>query len=85
LRRPILAGLTVGSVLGGLFGLAVVSFADCSGPDCTYQRVVGVVAHAAGAGVAGGAAGLLVHAVVRLLRRRGGNETRQPRNSRDSM
>jgi hypothetical protein len=64
-----LTGLTIGIALGGLFGLAVVSFADCAGPDCTYQRVVGVVAHAAGAGVVGATAGLLVLTLVRLLQR----------------
>ena len=63
------AGLAIGLVLGGLFGLAVVSFADCAGPDCTYQRVVGVLAHAAGVGVAGALAGLLAHAVVRSHQR----------------
>jgi hypothetical protein len=52
-RRLIVAGLTIGVVLGGLFGLAVVSFADCAGPDCLYQRMVGVSAHAVGVGVAG--------------------------------
>ena len=40
MRRLIVAGLTIGVALGGLFGLAVVSFADCAGPDCTYQRMV---------------------------------------------
>ena len=69
LRTVGLAGLTIGMALGGLFGLAVVSFADCAGPDCTYQRVVGVVGHAAGAGVATATAGLLVQALVRLLHR----------------
>jgi hypothetical protein len=63
-----LAGLTIGSALGGLFGLAVVSFADCAGPDCTYQRIVGVVAHTAGGGVAGATSGLLVGAFVRFFR-----------------
>jgi hypothetical protein len=64
-----LAGLTIGAVLGGLFGLAVVSFADCVGRDCTYQGVVGVIAHAASAGAIGAGAGLLVDALVRLRRR----------------
>jgi hypothetical protein len=63
-----LIGLTIGIALGGLFGLAVVSFADCAGPDCMHQRMLGVVAHAAGAGVAGATASLLVHAFVRLVR-----------------
>jgi hypothetical protein len=63
------AGLAIGLALGGLFGLAVVSFADCAGPDCTYQRVVGVLAHAAGVGVAGAIAGLLVEGLVRSVQR----------------
>ena len=69
--RGILAGLTIGVVLGGLFGLAVVSFADCIGPGCMYQRVFGVVAHAAGVGVIGAAGGLLVQTLVGLLQRFG--------------
>lgn len=68
-RTAGLAGLTIGAVLGGLFGLAVVSFADCAGPHCTYQRVVGVITHAAGVGVLGATAGLLVHSLVRLVQR----------------
>lgn len=69
LRTASLAGLTIGLLLGGLFGVAVVSFADCAGSDCTYQRVVGVLAHAAGVGVAGAIAGLFVQALVQLLHR----------------
>ena len=68
LRTVGLVGLTIGVAFGGVFGLAVVSFADCPRPDCSYQRIFGVVAHAAGAGVAGVAASLLVHAFVRLVR-----------------
>ena len=68
LRTVGLTGLTTGTALGGLFGLAVVSFADCAGPDCTYQRIVGVVGHAAGGGVAGGTASLLGHTFVRFVR-----------------
>ena len=68
MRTVGLMGLTIGIALGGLFGLAVVSFADCTGPDCTRQRVFGVVVHAAGAGVLGAAASLCVHTFVRLVR-----------------
>ena len=68
MRRLTLEGMTIGIVLGGLFGLAVISFADCAGPDCMYQRVVGVLGHAAGAGVAGATASLLAHGLVRSLR-----------------
>lgn len=70
LRTVGLAGL-IGVTLGGLFGLAVVSFADCAGTDCTYQRVVGVTAHAAGVGVVAATASLLVQTLVRLLPRFG--------------
>ena len=69
LRTPVLGGLAIGAALGGLFGLAVVSFADCAGPDCTYQRVVGVFGHAAGVGAAGALAGLLGQTLVRVLQR----------------
>jgi hypothetical protein len=64
-----LAGLTIGVALGGLFGLAVVSFADCAGPDCTYQRVVGVFAHAVGVGVASATASLLVRLLQQFRER----------------
>jgi hypothetical protein len=32
-RTAGVAGLTIGDALGGLFGLVVVSFADCAGTD----------------------------------------------------
>ena len=41
MRRLTLAGMTIGIVLGGLFGLAVVSVADCAGP---CRHVVGITA-----------------------------------------
>jgi hypothetical protein len=56
-RRLMVAGLTIGVVLGGLFGLAVISFADRAGSGCTDQRVVGFFAHAVGGGVAGAHSG----------------------------
>ena len=45
----------MGGVLGASFGVAVVSFADCAGPNCAYERIVGVLGHAA-SGAAGGVA-----------------------------
>lgn len=60
----------VGAAAGALFGFAVVMFADCARPDCTYERVLGVAGHgAAGAGV-GGIAGLVVDGARKLLVRR---------------
>ena len=61
-RRALLLGAAIGAAAGALFALAVVSLADCAGPRCGYERVVGVLGHAA----AGGAAGLLVGALLRL-------------------
>lgn len=69
-RRAARLGAGVGGALGALFGLAVVSFADCAGLNCTEERVIGVLAHAAaGAGV-GVALGLILLAMSRLLVRR---------------
>lgn len=65
LSSPVRRGAIVGGVIGAAFGLAVVSFADCSGSGCTSQRVIGV----AGLGIAGAAAGALVGSVISLVRR----------------
>ncbi len=61
--KSVRVGAAVGAAAGALFGLAVVLFGDCEGPDCVRQRIVGVLAHVAlgvpvGAalGLAGGAA-----------------------------
>ena len=62
--------MTIGIVFGGLFGLAVASFADGAGPDCMYQRTVGVLGHAAGAGVAGATASLIAGCVRSVRRHR---------------
>ena len=43
--RWVRAGALVGAAAGALFGLAVVGFADCEGPHCTRERVLGVLAH----------------------------------------
>jgi hypothetical protein len=63
------AGLGAGicGALGASFGLAVVSFADCAGPTCAYERIVGVLVHTAGGAGAGVALGLLLLATSRLL------------------
>ena len=49
------------TLLGAAFGLAVVLFADCAGPTCARERVLGVAMHAAiGAGVGLVLGGVLV-------------------------
>lgn len=40
--RHVWAGALAGGVAGTLFGLWVISVADCGGPGCTGERVVGV-------------------------------------------
>jgi hypothetical protein len=57
----------MGGALGTLFGLAVVSFADCAGPNCGYDRIIGVLGHAAGGAGGGVALGLLLLAARRVL------------------
>jgi hypothetical protein len=66
IARWLKIGLIVGAGAGTLFGLAVVCFADCEGPHCTKERIVGVLAHA-GLGGAGGLALGLVGGTVRRL------------------
>jgi hypothetical protein len=55
------------TVVGAAFGLAVVLFADCAGPTCARERVMGVALHAAiGAGIGlvlGGGIALLQHLI----------------------
>jgi hypothetical protein len=58
--------MSVGATLGGLFALAVVSFADCVEADCSVQRVVGVLGHAIAGGGLGTVAGLLLYLFNRL-------------------
>jgi len=69
LRRWTRIGAVCGGIAGTLFALAVVSFADCSGPHCNRERVTGVLLHLlAGIGV-GGAVGLLSASIRLALQR----------------
>ena len=60
---------TIGALLGGLLGtafaLAVVSFADCAGPACGRERVLGVLLYAA----LGSGAGTLLGVLAAWVRR----------------
>ena len=67
MKRILLIGAASGAVLGALFALAVISFADCAGPNCASERVTGILGHAA----AGAAAGLLLASLVGLAGRVG--------------
>ena len=62
MKRILLVGAIGGALLGTLFALAVVSFADCAGPNCGSERVIGVLGHAA----AGAAMGLLLGGIANL-------------------
>jgi hypothetical protein len=66
-RKAAGLGAGVGGALGASFGLAVVSFADCAGPNCAYERIIGVLGHTAGGAGAGGALGFLLLAISRVL------------------
>jgi hypothetical protein len=66
--RFLLRGAAVGATLGTLFAAAVVSFADCAGPNCDAERVIGLLGHAAGGALAGALLGLLALLLVRLAR-----------------
>jgi hypothetical protein len=67
IRKAAGLGAGIGGALGASFGLAVVSFADCARPNCAYERIVGVLGHTAGGAGGGGALGLLLLAISRVL------------------
>lgn len=67
LGRAMLIGAGSGAAAGALFALAVISLADCAGPSCTYERVIGVAGHAAGGALLGAALGLVAAAIGRLM------------------
>lgn len=69
LRRHLKIGAVIGAVLGFAFGTAVVALADCSGPHCFGERVMGVVGHGLAGAVAGALAGGAVHLVRRVTSR----------------
>ena len=69
--RPVGIGAAIGATLGALFAFAVISFADCAGPSCSYERMVGVLGHALAGALAGALLGLAVAMVARLRSRRG--------------
>jgi hypothetical protein len=63
--RHLRIGAAAGGVAGALFGLWVISIADCGGPGCTGERVIGV----AGNALDGAAVGALIGGLVYLIRR----------------
>ncbi len=65
LSRHLLIGSGIGAAAGAAFGLAVISLADCGGPNCSQERVVGVAGHA----LAGAVVGALFGGVTYLIRR----------------
>lgn len=65
LSRHLWTGAGVGAAAGAAFGLWVISIADCGGPNCTTERVVGVAGNALG----GAAIGALIGGMVYLIRR----------------
>jgi hypothetical protein len=69
LARLLAWGAGVGGLLGSLFALAVVSFADCAGAHCAEERVVGLLGHAAAGAVVGAAAGAVVYGLGWAWRR----------------
>lgn len=66
--RATLIGAGSGAAVGALFALAVISLADCAGPNCAYERVIGVGGHAAGGAILGALLGLAVAGAARLLK-----------------
>lgn len=67
MRRWVKIGLIVGASAGALFALAVIAFADCEGPHCTKERIVGLVAHAGLGGLGGSLLGLAAGAMRRAI------------------
>lgn len=65
LSRHVVLGAGIGALAGAALGLWVISIADCGGPGCTAERVLGVAGNALG----GAAIGALIGAVVHRIRR----------------
>lgn len=66
--RFVLAGTVAGGLIGLLFALAVISFADCAGPGCTGERITGVLGHVLGGAVLGAAFGAVAYGLWRAVR-----------------
>lgn len=56
-------GAAAGAVAGALFGLAVISIADCGGPGCNQERILGLIGTTAAGAAVGALGGVLVYAV----------------------
>ena len=69
MMRHIRIGAVAGGTVGIAFALAIVSFADCAGPGCGRERVLGVALHAVLGILAGAVVGLVVGAVRRWAAR----------------
>ena len=69
MRRSATTGACAGALLGTLFALAVISFADCAGPACGRERVIGVAGHALAGGGAGAVLGVILSLIARLWKR----------------
>ena len=62
-------GALIGGAAGTLFAVAVVCFADCAGPDCNRERMLGILLHLAAGLAIGAVIGLLGAVLRRMLRR----------------
>ena len=67
-------GAVAGALFGALFALGVIALADCAGPTCLRERVLGVAGHAVSGAAVGGLLGALIDAVVRHWGGRTGDE-----------
>lgn len=65
LSRHLRVGAGIGGAVGAAFGLWVITIADCGGPNCTTERVLGVASNAVG----GAAIGALIGGAVYLIRK----------------
>lgn len=72
--RRLLRGLRIGAWIGGaagtLFAIAVVLFADCSGPDCLRERITGVLLHALAGAISGSILGFVGGALWNVFSRK---------------
>ena len=73
-RSYLTAGAVAGALVGALFALGVIALADCAGPTCLRERVLGVAGHAVSGAAVGGLLGALIDAVVRHWGGRTGDE-----------
>ena len=60
-------GAAIGAGLGLLFVSAVIALADCAGPACNRERLIGLAGHAVGGALAGALVGVIFYGLWRAF------------------